>query len=288
MGLEASSPAACIKIFAIINSPYWDSSACRLVGAARHLEGNPCMIPKIRVILRAGFLSEKRGIFSDMRSPSASLVQRPTAITPGAATSGTSVDAAIRAKLHQMPPGQVFSASDFVSLGSRAAVDKVLSRLTAGGELRRIARGLYDIPRTHQLLGPLLPAADDIARAIADKGRLRLQPSGAYAANLLGLTEQVPMKLVFLTDGASRTVQVGSQSILLKHTTPRNMATAGRISGLVIQALRHLKQANVDAQTVARLRARLTVQDKAVLLADAPLAPVWIADIMRDIASGKG
>ena len=200
------------------------------------------------------------------------------------ATPRTNVDAAIRAQLGRAKPGQVFSPSDFVNLGGRAAVDKVLSRLAASGAVRRIARGLYDVPRTHALLGPLLPVADDIARALADKGSLRLQPSGAYAANLLGLTEQVPMKLAFLTDGASRAVQVGNQSILLKHTTPRNMATAGRISGLVIQALRHLKQPNIDAQMVARLRARLSAQDKAVLLADALLAPAWIAEIMRDIA----
>lgn len=166
-------------------------------------------------------------------------------------------------------------------------MDKVLSRLAASGAVRRIARGLYDVPRTHALLGPLLPAADDIARALAEKGCLRLQPSGAYAANLLGLTEQVPMRLAFLTDGASRVVQVGNQSILLKHTTPRNMATAGRVSGLVIQALRYLKQANIDAQVLARLRARLTDQDKAVLLTDAPRAPVWIAEIMRAVANGE-
>lgn len=208
--------------------------------------------------------------------------------TPGTSTPRSSVDAAIRAKLRDAKPGQVFSPSDFVTLGGRAAVDKVLSRLTASGDVRRIARGLYDVPRTHALLGPLLPAADDIARALADKGSLKLQPSGAYAANLLGLTEQVPMKLAFLTDGASRVVQVGNQSILLKHTTPRNMATAGRISGLVIQALRYLKRPNIDAQVVARLRARLSDQDKEVLLADAPLAPVWIAEIMREIANGEG
>lgn len=223
-----------------------------------------------------------------MRTPSTASARTSKALKPGAATARTSVDAAIRAQLRQAKPGQVFSPSDFVNLGGRAAVDKVLSRLAASGAVRRIARGLYDVPRTHALLGHLLPAADDIARALADKGSLRLQPSGAYAANLLGLTDQVPMRLAFLTDGASRTVQVGNQSILLKHTTPRNMATAGRISGLVIQALRHLKQANIDAGMVARLHARLSAQDKAVLLADAPLAPVWIADIMREIAREEG
>jgi len=92
------------------------------------------------------------------------------------------------------------------------------------------------------------------------------------------------MKLAFLTDGASRSVQVGPQTILLKHTTPRNMATAGRISGLVIQALRHFKQLNVDEKVIEKLKARLTAEDKKVLQQDAPLAPVWIGNIMRRIA----
>ncbi|RFP31498.1 hypothetical protein D0T21_16290 [Duganella sp. BJB476] len=198
-----------------------------------------------------------------------------------------SVDAAIRSVLNSSEAGKVFSPVDFLHLGSRAAVDKVLSRLTAAGALRRVARGLYDVPRTHAVLGLLLPSADDIAKAIAGKGSLRLQPSGAYAANLLGLTQQVPVKLAFLTDGMSRTVHVGNQSILLKHTTPRNMATAGRISGLVIQALRHFKQVHTDDQVVEMLTAKLTAEDKAMLLADAPLAPVWIAGVMRRIAQCK-
>ncbi len=200
------------------------------------------------------------------------------------ATRKTSVEAAVRAQIRTADAGQIFSANDFANLGSRAAVDKVLSRLAASGELRRIKRGLYDLPRTHALLGPLLPNAAGIAEALAEKGSLRLQPSGAYAANLLGLSEQVPMKLVFLTDGASRTVQIGNQTIMLKHTTPRNMATAGKISGLVIQALRYLKESNIDAQMLDQMRNRLSAEDKAILLADATLAPAWIADLMRTIA----
>lgn len=216
-----------------------------------------------------------------MRSISSNL---PPAHERTSATAKTSVDAAIRTQLSTADAGRIFSANDFANLGSRAAIDQVLSRLAASGELRRIARGLYDVPRAHALLGPLLPGAADIAEALADKGSLRLQPSGAYAANLLRLSEQIPMKLVFLTDGASRNVHIGNQVIILKHTTPRNMATAGRISGLVIQALRYVKQPNIDAQMLAQLRARLSEEDKAVLLADAPLAPAWIADCMRAIA----
>jgi len=132
-----------------------------------------------------------------------------------------------------------------------------------------------------------MPTADEIATAVAGKGKLRLQPSGSYAANLLGLSEQVPLKLAFLTDGVSRTVRVGGQQITLKHTTPRSIATAGRISGLVIQALRHLKQPRVDSNIIATLQRRLSAKDKAVLLTDAPLAPAWIAIIMRQIAANK-
>lgn len=229
-------------------------------------------------------LSEKHAIFSDMNTPRPALGIN---LASQRATAPTSVDMAIRAKVSASEAGQVFSPIDFLHLGSRAAVDKALSRLTASGSLRRVARGLYDVPRTHQILGPLLPSTDEIAKAIAGKGRLKLQPSGAYAANLLGLTEQVPVKLAFLTDGVSRTIHIGSQSIVLKHTTPRNMATAGRISGMVIQALRHFKQAHMDDQIMVRLKARLTAEDKAVLLEDAALAPAWIANVMRRIAEGE-
>ena len=112
---------------------------------------------------------------------------------------------------------------------------------------------------------------------------MKIQPSGAYAANLLGLTEQVPAKVVFFTDGPNRKVQVGKRTIILKRTTPKNMATAGRISGLVIQALRYLKQVNVDSTIIARLKRRLSYDDKSTLMNDIRYAPVWIGNIFRKI-----
>jgi hypothetical protein len=194
----------------------------------------------------------------------------------------------IRALVKAQPRGRVFTPSDFIAMGSRAAIDQALSRLTAQGVVRRIARGLYDRPRRHRLLGPLMPSSDAILRALGTRGHQRLQPSGAYAANLLGLTEQVPLRIVFLTDGASQTIQVGGHRIVMRHTTPRNMATAGRTSGLVIQALRHLKRANVDAKVIGRLAARLTAKDRARLEADAMFAPAWIARVMRHLAATRG
>jgi hypothetical protein len=118
------------------------------------------------------------------------------------------------------------------------------------------------------------------------KGRdaIRLQPSGAYAANLLGLSEQVPMKLVFLTDGPNRLVRLGRQVIQLRHTTPRNMAAAERVSGLVIQALRHLGQAQVTDAIIESLRTRLSEADKAQLLQDSAYAPRWMSPFIQHIA----
>ena len=100
--------------------------------------------------------------------------------------------------------------------------------------------GLYDYPRQHPKLGELAPTPEQIAQALAGKEASRIQPSGAYAANLLGLTEQVPAQAIFLTDATTGRVRVGRQEIILNQTTPKNMATAGRVSGLVIQALRYL------------------------------------------------
>jgi hypothetical protein len=90
--------------------------------------------------------------------------------------------------------------------------------------------------------------------------------------------------VVFLTDGPSRRLQVGGLVLVLKRTTPRNMATSGRVSGLVIQALRHLGQQAVDASIVQRLKSRLSDADKRQLLKDARFAPAWIAAVMKRVA----
>ncbi len=179
--------------------------------------------------------------------------------------------------------GWVFTPAHFSDLGSRDAVASALKRNRESGLIRQLARGLYDYPRTDPKLGKLSPSPDAVAKALAGRDAVRLQPSGAYAANLLGLSAQVPMKIVYLTDGRSRTVQIGKKHIMLKQTTPRNMAMAGRISGLVIQALRHLGRHHVDDEIIARLDRRLNADDRKQLLKDIRFAPAWIADIMRQL-----
>src|SRR5438094_8769019 len=137
-----------------------------------------------------------------------------------------------------MGRGSVIVPSDFLDLARRPMVDLALHRLAKKKAIRRLARGVYDFPKQHPVLGPISPSADTIAHALAGRDRTRLQPAGAYAANALGLSDQVPAKAVFLTDGPSRTVKLGPMTIQLRQTTPRNMAAAGRLSGLLMQPLR--------------------------------------------------
>jgi len=195
-----------------------------------------------------------------------------------------SIDSKIISRIYGRGKGCVVTPGDFLDLGSRQAVDLALHRLAKKGTLRRLARGLYDYPRIDPELGLLSPTIDTIVKALKGRDKILLQPSGGYAANLLGLSDQVPMKIVFLTDGPARRVQIGKQVIMLKHTTPRAMATAGRISGLVIQALRHLGQRQVDDAVVANLQKRLSASDKKVLLRDLRYTPAWIAAILRQVA----
>ena len=194
------------------------------------------------------------------------------------------VEDKVLSRIYGKNRGWAFTPAHFIDLGSADSVKKALQALCGRGLIRRLARGLYDYPRQHPKLGLLTPSPEEIAEALAGRDQIRIQPSGAYAANLLGLSLQVPAKLIFLTDGSNRTVDVGNQTITLKRTTPRNMATAGRISGLVIQALRHLGQKNVNDEVIRKLAQRMSAEDREVLMRDIKLAPGWIAEIFRGLA----
>ncbi|HEX2828757.1 MAG TPA: DUF6088 family protein [Burkholderiales bacterium] len=181
--------------------------------------------------------------------------------------------------------GWVFTPKDLATLGDPRAVGMALTRLSRKGLIRQLARGLYDYPIDHPTFGHGPPSADAVAKALATREGSKVQPTGAYVANILGLSEQVPTRIVFLTNGPSRKVNYGQQEIVLKHTTPRNVATAGRKSGTVIQALRHIGQRNVNDRTLAILKRQLTDDDQKQLLRDLRYAPAWVAEIMRKLAA---
>jgi len=199
-----------------------------------------------------------------------------------------SIDRKVFARILGNGKGYVFTPADFLDLGSRSAVDTALTRGARAGRIRKLARGLYDHPRIGADGAPLLPTTEAVVRALIGREATRFQPSGAHAANMLGLSEQIPVRIVFLTDGRGRTVSLGPRKIVLRHATPRQMATAGRQSGTIIQALRWLGRKNVDESIVARLRRQLGPRERKEVLLATRHAPVWITKVLREIAREEG
>ena len=195
----------------------------------------------------------------------------------------TSSDSKVLDRIRRHRRGWVFTPAHLADLGTRNAIGSALKRFKASGTIRQLARGLYDYPVHDQVLGMVAPSADAIARALVVRDAIRLQPSGAYAANVLGLSEQVPSRIVFLTDGPARKVKIGKREILLQHTTPRNMATAGRKSGTLIQALRHLGQDQMNESVLTTIRRHIGDADRPAILKDLRHAPAWIADLLRPL-----
>ena len=183
--------------------------------------------------------------------------------------------------------GWCFTPKDFADLGSPESVRIKLFRLAKQQIIRRLAKGLYDYPEKHEQLGLLSPSPDAVAEALARHDRIRVQPTGAYAANLLGLSEQVPAKVVYLTEGRARRVKLGNREIRLKQTTSQHMATAGRISGTVIQALRYIGKDRLTAEHVRTLQRKLNTADKKCLRTDLIHAPAWMHKWLRQICEEK-
>lgn len=181
--------------------------------------------------------------------------------------------------------GWSFTPASFVDLGTPTAVRLALFRLKKAGLIRAITHGVYDYPRKDPQLGILSPSTDSVVQMLKGRDAVRIQPTGAHAANLLGLSTQVPTRLVYQTDGNSRNVKLGRQTIQLRRTTPRNLATAGRISGLVIQALRHLGQDAITDDVIQRIGTKLTDADRMQLQADLSYTPQWMVPIFKRLAS---
>lgn len=211
---------------------------------------------------------------------------RKPLLRPRRGRSGT-VTPTVRAAVRAHGPGYVFTPDDLLDLGTRAAVDQALSRLARAGEIRRLARGIYDVPQMHPRLGPLTPGPEAVAEALARRDAARLQVSGARAANALGLTSQVPGRVVYLTDGSPRTRRVAGQTVELRRATPRALAGAGTTAGAVIQALRHLGPERVDDAVVAHLVRTLSTDDRRAVGTLRRAAPGWLRPALARIAGER-
>ena len=200
----------------------------------------------------------------------------------------TSIEDKILQHIEAFPKGELFLPSDFSELGSSEAVRLSLFRLEKEGVITRVAQGIYVRPRESSLLGKLTPTAEEVAEAIAKRDKIRTTPTGSYALNALGLSTQVPMNIVLLTDGSPREIKVGKRKIKFKKTTPKNLMAKGKISRLVIQALKEIGNGKVTAVEEQKILDVLKKENEKDLKHDIALAPVWIQKIMsKALTNGK-
>lgn len=192
-----------------------------------------------------------------------------------------SIEKHIEIAIKRKPRGTLILPSDFSQFGSSKAVQKSLERLENKGVIIRISQGIYVRPKISKLIGTLTPTAEEVATAISKRDKIRTIPTGSYALNALGLSTQVPMNIVLLTDGSPREIKIGKRIIKFKRTTPKNLLAKGRISGLVIQALKEIGQMNISSEEEKKIISLLMEENEKDLKHDIELAPVWIQKIMK-------
>lgn len=177
--------------------------------------------------------------------------------------------------------GEIFFVESLLFAGNAKAVSKALERLVAKGEIVRVATGIYTRPKQSKLLGNITPSVEEIVEAIAKRDKARIVSTGTFALNALGLSTQVPLNAVYLTDGAARKIQIGNRKILFKKTSPKNLAAIGHISKLVIQALKTIGKDKVEPAEENKILELLKKEKRTHLEQDIALAPEWIRIIMR-------
>lgn len=192
-----------------------------------------------------------------------------------------SVQKHIEYDIKNKPRGTLLFPEDFSIHGSPEAVRQSLVRLENKDFIIRVTQGIYARPAVSKYIGILTPSAEDVAEAIIKRDKIRTIPTGSYALNALGLSTQVPTKLVLLTDGSPRTVKVGNRTIKFKKTTPKNLMAKGQISRLVIQALKEIGNEKVTYEEENKILNLLQKEEPELLQHDIALAPVWIQRIMK-------
>lgn len=176
--------------------------------------------------------------------------------------------------------GKVIFPTNFRKIGTEESVKKALFRLERSGFLLRLAHGIYLYPQKDKELGILYPSVESIAKAIAKRDKARILPTGIQAMNMLGLSTQIPLNVIYLTNASPRTIKLGSRKISFKKASPKSFQAKGEISSLVIQALKSIGKRNVTSEDIEKLRQILKKEQEQNIFHDSKLAPVWISNIL--------
>lgn len=191
-----------------------------------------------------------------------------------------SVNHIIELKIKSFKPGQVFLPSEFKELGTSTAIRKALSRLVESGQVERMGQGIYVIPKNDKVFGKVLPSMEQLAEALAKKEHVKIRPSGQYALNKVGLSTQVPMRLVFLTTGNSKRIQIGKNAIIFKSTTAKKLSMKGDITSLLFLGLEELDLQKISPTQIDRIMKLLKQESPENLKYNLRLAPSKVSDFV--------
>ena len=180
--------------------------------------------------------------------------------------------------------GEILFISDFFQYGNYDAVRKALQRLTEKEQLIRINNGIYYYPKIDAEIGVLYPSIETIAKAIAKRDKARIIPTGNYALYLLGLSEQIPMNVVFLTDASPRKIDINNRQIVFKKTSPKNLLSSNTLTNLLIQSLKTLKQENINEHHLKIIKNHLKQSGNLKQIKqEISVAPIWIQKIITQL-----
>ena len=186
----------------------------------------------------------------------------------------------LRQRIEAMPEDSILFRSDFPEYHAEF-VGGTLSELANEGALTKIAQGIYAKPRKSRF-GVVLPTVDKVVQAIATRDNAQVLPSGMTALNVLGLSTQVPMNYTYLTTGSDRTVKLANRQVTLKRGVPKNFCYETRLVALLVQALRALKQENINEAELQTISSLISKEpNKESLMRDVDMMPAWMKRIVK-------
>jgi len=186
-------------------------------------------------------------------------------------------------KIHKLERGSIFFPEDFASIGNSESVRQALSRICKNGTIIRLSKGVYLYQVIDEELGIFYPSVERIGKAISKRDKSRIVPTGALALNRLGLSTQVPVNVIFLTDGITRKINIGKQTVTFKHTNPKSLSFRGKITPLAVAALKEIGKDKILPDELQKIKKALQLEPTEIVLSDAYLAPRWITDIILSL-----
>jgi predicted transcriptional regulator of viral defense system len=191
-----------------------------------------------------------------------------------------SINNQIESEIKKKRKGKIFFADEFKKFGSEEVVRITLFRLCNKGLIVRLSAGIYIYPKISKLIGVVYPSIEEVVKQIARREKSRIVPTGLYALNKIGLSTQVPMRFVFLTDGAARELKIAGVKVKFQKTIAKNLSFKGKLTVLVVFALKEIGKNNLQEIELQRINELLSHEAKEIILHDSKLAPNWIAEIM--------